>query len=345
MRRILILLFITIFTVSMLLLGFGCKRETAPAEGVVEEEAPPAEEVVSEVSEVEKFTVAMVPPALISSYFIECADAAKETVKKYENMKLVVLAPEDETKVDEQIMILEDLIEKKVDLIVLSSGNWKAVAPTLKKAMEAGIEIAIFNQLADVPELEDVDLVSAVGVDEVEGGKEAGKWVADVLNGKGKIAILEGVAGDYWTVRTGKGVDTILADYPEIEVIARQPANWERTKGMEVTETILEANKELDLICAFNDFMAMGAAQAVENAGRRDEIKISGYNGTVEAIEAILDGKIDMTVSKEPIEVGKTLIDVVAAKLMEGKKDEIDLEIRISPTAITIENAEDFLKK
>lgn len=299
----------------------------------------------AQVEEVKKFTVAMVPPALISSYFIECADAAKEAVEKYENMKLVILAPRDETKVEEQIKILEDLIEKRVDLILISSGNWKAVAPVLKKAREVGIEFAIFNQLADVPELEDIGLLSAVGVDEVEGGKEAGKWVADVLNGKGKIAILEGVAGDYWTVRTGKGIDTILADYPDIEVVARQPANWERAKGMEVTETILVAHKELDLICAMNDFMGLGAAKAVENVGRRNEIKISGYNGTVEALKAIVAGKIDMSVDKQPTNVGKTLIDMVAAKLMEGKKGEIEIEIRITPVAVTAENVEDFLKK
>ncbi len=291
-----------------------------------------------------KFTVAMVPPALVSPYFIEAADAAKKAAAKVGNLEFTVLAPSDETKVDEQVKILEDLIQKKVNLILISSGNWEAVAPVLKKAIQVGIEVAIFNQLSDVPTLENIGLVSAVGVDEVEGGKVAGQWVAKVLNGKGKIAILEGVAGDYWTVREGKGIDSVLASHPNIKVVARQPANWERAKGMEVAENILQANKELDLICAMNDNMALGSAQAVENAGRRNKIKIIGYNGNVEALKAIAAGKMDATVNKQPSNVGRTLIEGIAVKLMKGEKKEIKPITRITPVIITAENVKNFLK-
>ena len=292
-----------------------------------------------------KFMVAMVPPALVSPYFIEAADAAKKAAAKVGNLEFTVLAPSDETKVDEQVKILEDLIQKKVNLILVSSGNWEAVAPVLKKAIQGGIEVAIFNQLSDVPVLENIGLVSAVGVDEVEGGKVAGQWVAKVLNGKGKIAILEGVAGDYWTVREGKGIDSVLATNPNIKVVARQPANWERAKGMEVAENILQANKELDLICAMNDNMALGASQAVENGGRRKQIKIIGYNGNVEALKAIAAGKMDATVNKQPSNVGKTLIEGIAVKLMKGEKKEIKPITRITPVIITAENVNNFLKK
>lgn len=291
-----------------------------------------------------KFTVAMVPPALVSPYFIECADAAKKTAAKHADIELTVLAPSDETKVDEQVKILEDLIQKKVNLILISSGNWEAVAPVLKKAIQGRIEVAIFNQLSDVPALENIGLVSAVGVDEVEGGKVAGNWVGKVLNGKGKIAILEGVAGDYWTVRTGKGIDSVLANYRDVKVVARQPANWERAKGMEVTENILQANKDLNLICAMNDNMALGAAQAVENTGRRSKIKISGYNGNVEALKAIVAGKMDATVNKQPSNVGKTLIEAIAVKLMKGEKKDIKPIMRITPVLISAENVKEFLK-
>jgi ribose transport system substrate-binding protein len=295
-------------------------------------------------ADAKKYTVAMVPPALVSPYFIEAADAAKKAAAKYGNLEFTVLAPADETKVDEQVKILEDLIQKKVNLILISSGNWEAVAPVLQKAIQGGISVAIFNQLSDVPVLEKIGLVSAVGVDEVEGGKVAGQWVAKVLNGKGKIAILEGVAGDYWTVREGKGIDSVLATNPNIKIVARQPANWERAKGMEVAENILQANKELDLICAMNDNMALGASQAVENGGRRKQIKIIGYNGNVEALKAIAAGKMDATVNKQPSNVGKTLIEGIAVKLMKGEKKEIKPITRITPVIITAENVKNFLK-
>lgn len=291
-----------------------------------------------------KYTVVMVPPAMVSPYFIECADAAKEAAAKYENIEFSVISPSDETKVDEQVKILEDLVQKKVDVILICAGNWEAVAPVLKKAVDSGTQVAIFNLIGPVPELENIRIISAVGVDEVEGGGVAGKWVTEVLNGKGKIAILEGVAGDYWTRNTGKGIDNALVNYPDIKIVARQPGNWERAKGMEVAENILQANKELDLICAMNDNMALGAAQAVKNAGRKNEIKISGYNGNKEALEAIVAGVIDATVNKQPSNVGKVLIDDVVVKLMQGKKEEIEPIIRITPVIITKENVNDFLK-
>jgi ribose transport system substrate-binding protein len=292
-----------------------------------------------------KFVVAMVPPALVSPYFIEAADAAKKAAAKYGNLEFTVLAPSDETKVDEQIRILEDLIQKKVNLILISSGNWEAVAPVLKKAISGGIDVAIFNQLSDVPVLENIGLVSAVGVDEVAGGKVAGEWVAKVLNGKGNVAILEGVSGDYWTVREGKGIDSVLSKHNGIKVVARQPANWERAKGLEVTENILQANKQLDVICAMNDNMALGAAQGVENAGRKKQIKISGYNGNEEALKAIAAGKMDATVNKQPSNVGRTLIEAIAMKIMKGEKKDIKPVMRITPVIITAQNVNEFLKK
>jgi ribose transport system substrate-binding protein len=298
----------------------------------------------SEGTKSKVFSVAMVPPALVSPYFIECGNAAKEAAGKYPNMQFTLLAPSDETKVDQQISIIETLIQKKVDVILISSGNWDAVAPTLKKAIDSGIKVAIFNQLSDVPTLQNIGLVSAVGVNEVDGGKVAGKWIADVLKGKGKIALLEGVAGDYWTLRTGKGIDSVLANYPDIQIVARQPANWERAKGETVAEDILQANPTLDLIAGFNDNMALGAAQAVASSGRRGSIKISGYNGNKEALEAIQSGKMDATVDKQPASVGKTLIDGVAAKIMQGKTSEIPAIIGITPVIITSETVGSYLK-
>jgi ribose transport system substrate-binding protein len=126
--------------------------------------------------------------------------------------------------------------------------------------------------------------------------------------------------------------------------VARQPANWERAKGMEVTENILQANKDLNLICAMNDNMALGAAQAVENTGRRSKIKISGYNGNVEALKAIVAGKMDATVNKQPSNVGKTLIEAIAVKLMKGEKKDIKPIMRITPVLISAENVKEFLK-
>jgi ribose transport system substrate-binding protein len=91
--------------------------------------------------------------------------------------------------------------------------------------------------------------------------------------------------------------------------------------------------------------MALGAAQAVENAGRKKQVKISGYNGNEEALKAIVAGKIDATVNKQPSNVGRTLIEVIAVKVMKGEKKDIKPIMRITPAIITSQNVNEFLKK
>lgn len=286
-----------------------------------------------------KYTVAIVPPALVSPYFITLADAAKESAKKIKNIDLIVLAPSAETAIEEQVRILEDLIQKKVDLIALSSANWDAVTPPLKKARENGIEIVCIDRV--IP-LEGVDTVSMLGVDEIKGGELVGEYVTKFLKRQGKVAILEGVTGDYWSERRTKGFHNIVDKYQEIKIVATQPAKWERAEGMSVMENILQANKELDLVWGLNDNMALGASQAVINAGLQNKIVVVGYNADKEALEAVKSGKFKATIAQQPAKIAKTIVEEIAVKLMAGNRTEIAPVIHIPVAMVTAENVKNF---
>lgn len=290
----------------------------------------------------EKFTMAYVPPALISPVFIECVDGIKEAAAKFDNLEVIVLAPTVETKVEEQVKILEDLIIKKVDLICISAGNWEAVRPTLIKAIENGIEVVLQDRLEP---LEGVNALALIGIDEVKGGEVAGEYCVDMLNGNGKVVVLEGVAGDYWTIRNGKGFDKIVNEYPGIEIVARQPANWERAKGMEVMENILQANREIAFVYAFNDNMALGALQAIENAGSFGDIYVLGMNAQQDALREIEEGRLNATISKDPRNTGRIIVNNIVAKVMEGKREEIEPVLGIPPVLVTEENFRDYLRE
>lgn len=290
----------------------------------------------------EKFTMAYVPPALISPYFIEVVEGIKEAAAKYDNLEVLVFAPTDETKVEEQVKILEDLIEKKVDLICISAGNWEAVKPTLIKAIDNGIEVVLQDRLEP---LEGVKALSLIGIDEVKGGEVAGKHCVDILNGSGKVVVIEGVAGDYWTIRRAKGFDSIVNEYPGIEIVAKQPANWERAKGMEVMENILQANKEIDFVYGFNDNMALGALQAIENAGSFGDIYVLGMNAQQDALQAIKEGRLNASITGVPKNQGRMITEDIVVKLMEGKKEEIEPVFGIAPVLVTKENIGDFLQE
>jgi ribose transport system substrate-binding protein len=285
------------------------------------------------------YTVAIVPPALVSPYFITLADAAKASAKNIKNLDLIVLAASAETAIEEQVRILEDLTQKKVNLIALSSANWEAVTPPLKKARETGIEIVCIDRV--IP-LKGVDTVSMLGVDEIKGGELVGEYVAKLLKGQGKIAILEGVTGDYWSERRTKGFHNIIDKYPGIKIVATQPAKWERAEGMSVMENILQAHKDLDLVWGLNDNMALGAAQAIINAGLQKKIMVIGYNADKEAIEAVKSGKFKATVAQQPAKIGQTIVEDIAVKLMEGKRKEIPPVIYIPVAMVTAENVKNY---
>jgi ribose transport system substrate-binding protein len=286
-----------------------------------------------------KYSIAIVPPALVSPYFITLADAAKESAKKNKDIELQVFAPSAETAIEEQVRILEDLIQKKVDLIALSSANWDAVTPPLKKAVENGIEIVCIDRV--IP-LEGVATVSMLGVDEIKGGELVGEFVVKLLNSQGRVAILEGVTGDYWSERRTQGFHNIVDKSPGIKIVTTQPAKWERAEGMSVMENILQAHKDLDLVWGLNDNMALGAAQAIINAGLQDKIMVVGYNADKEAIEAVKTGKFKATVAQQPAKIAQTIVEDIAVKLMSGKKNEVEPVIHIPVAIVTIENVKDF---
>ena len=289
----------------------------------------------------EKFRIAVVPPALVSPYFITLADAAKESAAKNPNIELTVVAPSAETAIEEQVKIVEDLIQKKVNLIAISTANWDALTPVLKKAREAGIEVVGIDRI--IP-LEGVDMVTMLGVDEIKGGEIVGDFVTKYLNGKGNVAILEGVTGDYWSERRTKGFHNIADGSPDIKVLTTQPANWERAMGMTTMENILQANPDLNLVWGLNDNMALGALQAVENAGKTDQIKVVGYNADKEAKEAVKEGRLLATVAQQPAKIAQTIVEEIAPKLIEGKRGDIEPVIYIPVQLVSQENIDQFLK-
>jgi len=293
------------------------------------------------VEEEEKFSILIVPPALVSPYFITLADAAVEAAEKHPNMELSVIAPSAETAIDEQIKIIEDWIQRGVNLIAISTANWDALTPVLQEAREKGIEVVCIDR--SIP-LEGVDTVSMLGVDEIKGGETAGEYIAEVLNGEGRVAILEGVTGDYWSERRTTGFNNIIQNYPGIEVVTTQPANWERAMGMSTMENILQAYPDLDLVWGLNDNMALGALQAVENANLQSEILVVGYNADEEAKEAIKEGRLNASIAQQPAKIAQTIVNVIAVKLIKGERGEIEPVYIIPVVLVTKDNVEEFMK-
>jgi ribose transport system substrate-binding protein len=270
-----------------------------------------------------EFAVGFVPRAFVSVYFVTMADAVKEAADANPNIEVQIVAPVDQKDVEGQIKIIEDLTQKKVDLLAVSVNDPKAVVPSLQEAQDQGIPVIILDAITPLP---GIDVLSLIGSNNEDGGEIVGKTVLELqkkLGRKIKMAILEGVPGQYANEMRMKGFRSVVQGNPNVEIVASQPANWQRELAMSTMENILQANADIDLVWGVNDGMALGALKAVTDAGLNDSILVLGYNGDKEAVEAVEQGMMYSTILQQPAEIGRQVIRI-AEMIRTGKKDQVE---------------------
>lgn len=188
---------------------------------------------------------------------------------------------------------MEDLIQTGVDGFVLVPVDTNGIMPGVRKAEEAGIPVACIG----TPAAEETFL--RTGVDYTETGRVIAKEVAEKLGGKGKVIILEGPPGAQNAIERLNGMQESLKEYPDIEIVASQTANFKRTEGMNVTENLIQKYKDVNAIIAANDESAIGAYQAVKAAGMEGVI-IAGFDGNQDGSAAIKNGELFASYNTDP---------------------------------------------
>lgn len=265
------------------------------------------------VSGASKIRVGLSISTLNNPFFVDLRDGALEAANALGIDLVVVDAQNDPNR---QLSGIENLIQSKVDVIIVNPCDSSAVVPAVKAANKAGIPVVTVDRGADGGEV-----VSHIASDNVAGGRMAGEFIAKLLGGKGKVVELEGIPGTSAARDRGKGFNEAIAKYPNIKVVARQEAGFDRAKGMAVMENILQAQPEIDAVFAHNDEMALGALRAIKAAGRLDKIKIVGFDATDDAVKAVKEGTMAATIAQKPREMGKIAVEV-AKKIVNGEKVE-----------------------
>lgn len=270
----------------------------------------------------DKFQVGFIPRAFVSVYFVTMADAVKAEAAKNPNMAVQVVAPIDQKDIEGQIKIIEDLTEKKVDLLAIAVNDPKACVPAMLQAQSKGIPIIILDSITPYP---GITVLSLIGSNDEAGGKIVGKNVLELqkkISRTIRMAILEGVPGQYANEVRLKGFRSVIGGNQNVNIVASQPANWQRELGMTTMENILQANPDIDIVWGVCDDMALGAYQAVLNAGLKDRIYLLGYDGSKEAVEAVLNGQLYSTILQQPAGIGKMVI-TIAEMIRTGKKNQV----------------------
>ena len=222
-------------------------------------------------------------------------------------------------KQENQIKAIKNFIAQKVDVIAFSPVVETGWEPVLKEAKEAGIPVIVSDRRPDVPD----DLyVTFIGSDFIAEGRMAAEWLAKKTGGKAVIAELTGTPGSAPANDRKKGFADELAKYPDMKVVFSQTGEFTRAKGKEVMEAFLKSpdGANVTALYAHNDDMALGAIQAIEEAGKKPgkDIVIVSIDGVKGAFEAMVAGKLNCSVECNPL-LGPPLFDAVEAVL--AKKD------------------------
>jgi ribose transport system substrate-binding protein len=264
-------------------------------------------------------TVALVLKTLNSPFFIELEAGARQAADSL-GIELVVQAPDREIDVERQMQIIENLLQTGIDVLALTPSGSREVVSAIAEANQAGVPVVIVDTRADAEALADAGATIAtfIGSDNVDGGRIAGRFVAEALGGQGRVAIVEGIPGHETGDSRLQGFREVISQQPGISIVASQTANWERDQAFNVTQNMLQSHADLQAIFAANDMMALGAVEAIAAAGRTGDVLVVGFDALDEARQAIGEGRMAATVAQHPREMGRLAIES-AWKILQGE--------------------------
>lgn len=237
------------------------------------------------------------------------------------------------TDPNRQLANVEDLIQRGIDALLISPWDSPSGGTATEVANKAGVPVFVVDIGVSSGKIETL-IVS----DNYKGGVLAAEYMAQLLGGSGDVAIIQCQLGYELPALREKGFEDRAKELG-LRVVAKQPADSQRSLGMTVMQNILQARPNLKGVFACNDEMALGAVEAIRAAGKQNQIAVIGFDAIADALEAVEDGRLAATVAQQPYEMGRMGVDAAIAYL-EGKKLEPTTYVEVK--LVTPENLADF---
>ena len=275
--------------------------------------APLVAEAQADVSKLKNdgaISIAYMPPATEFAYYMAIGEGIKAEAAKAK-VETFMLAPQSGADINGQMGMIQDAITKGVDAIILSTHDEAAAAPLVKQAVEKGIAVVIVNSdFTSFP----TPVHAVVGYSQRKGTEKIGAYLLDKLAGKpAVVGVIEGQPGYHSTERVG-GFETAVKDKPGITIKASLPGGWNVEGGNTAGMDMLQANPDIDVVFAANDYMIMGAQSAAKTLGRTN-VMLLGNDGDTAAMEQIAAGTIQATVNTSPFVMGEIALTVTVDAL------------------------------
>jgi len=289
---------------SLLVFGIAACSKQGP-----DSAAPAAASAPAAAAADGQLTVGLAVSTLNNPFFVSLRKGAEDEAQK-DGIKLITVDAQDDPA--KQQASVEDLIQKKVNVILINPTDSSAVANVVKEATGKGIKVVSLDRSVNGAE------VSAhIASDNVAGGKMAGEFLLQKLGGKGRIVELEGIAGSSAARERGEGFHKVVDGKADVKLLAKQPADFDRAKGLSVMENIIQGNKDIQGVFAHNDEMALGALKAIQAAGLKNVVVV-GFDATADVVAAVKAGTLAATVQQQPELIGQYGIQT-AKKLAAGQ--------------------------
>jgi ribose transport system substrate-binding protein len=276
-----------------------------------------------------KESVSVVLKTLSSPYW-KYVEAGAKAAGKELGVDVNVVGPNAESEVMQQINMIEDQLSQSPGALVVSPSQPDTVVPALEAA---NVPVLLIDTDADVK-----NKITFIGTENYEAGQEGGKLLASMLQKGDKVALISGALGNTATDERIKGAKEALKE-AGMEIVAEQPADSDKTKAISVMENILQKHSDIKGVFSANDDMALGVLRAVEAKGL--DVKVIGTDGTKEAVESILAGKLAGTIAQSPYDMGYEGVKN-ALEAIKGKK--VEKRINSGVDIITKENAKEKLE-
>jgi ribose transport system permease protein len=267
---------------------------------------------------------------LNNPFFVQIKSGAQAEAKKL-GVDLTVTDAQNDAS--QQANQLQNFTSEGLGSIIVNPVDSDAAGPSVRGANKAGIPVVGVDRAVNK-----ANTAALVASDNIEGGKLAAKALAEKLGGQGKIIILQGQAGTSASRERGAGFAEGLKAYPGIQVLAKQPADFDRTKGLDVMANLLQAHPDVQGVFAENDEMALGAIKALgSKAGT--SVQVVGFDGEPDGLAAVKAGTLYASVAQQPTQLGRIAVDN-ALRAAEGKK--VEQTVKVPVKVVTKETVAGF---
>lgn len=276
-------------------------------------------------------TITLAVSTLNNPFFVDLRDGAQEAATAAGADLNVVDAQNDPATQANQVA---DAVTQTVDAVIINPVDSDAAGSAVTPANNANIPVIAVDRAVN-----GATVATTVSSDNVAGGTQAAEALAAAVDEKGEIIVLQGVPGASASRDRGQGFGDGIKAFSGINVVGQQPANFDRTQGLNVATNLMQSHPNIVGIFAENDEMALGAVQAL-GAKAGQNVKVFGFDGTDDALKAVSDGTMVGTIAQQPKELGKVAVEN-ALKAIGGES--LAEAVPVPVTTVTKDNVNEFM--